>query len=138
MSSREATLSLAVCFGVGVFAAMTILTQPSTDWEGAVLYGIGNACGISVGFPVFRRLAVRLRSVFSGGAYPAAVGVLVGAATGAAVWGWVNFVDIIRHSWPDTVLEALLLGLWNALVLGLGFGHLPEGRNAKEEAAANH
>lgn len=137
MSSREATLSLAVCFGVGVFAAMTVLTQPTTDWEGAVLYGIGNAGGVSLGFPVFRRLAVRLRSGLAGGsAYPLVVGALVGVATVAAVWGWAHIADVFSRS--STVLEALLLGLWNALVLGLGLGHLLEDRKAKEEAAANH
>lgn len=136
MTSREATLSLGVCFGVGVFVAMALLTPTATDWEGAVLYGIGSAGGVSVGFPLFRRLAVRWRSRFVGGsAYPFVVGAPVGAATVTAVWGWANFMGFFGSSWPDTVLEALLLGLWNALILGFGFGHLFRERDDEESAA---
>lgn len=78
-----------------------------------------------------------MRSGFAGnGAYPFVVGSLVGAATVAAAWGWVNFLDFFGNSWHDTVLEADLPGLWNALVLGLGFGRLFVGGSGKEDAGA--
>lgn len=130
MIPREATLSLGVWFGVGAFAAMAILSAPATDWYDAVLYGVSTACGICVGFPMFRRLASGLRRRFAGGsAYPVALGVVVGAATVTAVWGWANFMGFWGQSWTDTVIGALILGVWNALVLGLGFGHLDEKEN---------
>lgn len=138
MTFRGAALSLGVWFGVGVFAAMAVLTLPvSDDWESPILYGIGSAFGVSIGFPVFRRAAVRSRSRFAGGsAYPVAVGALVGAATVTAVWGWANFLDFFGHSRFDTVLESVVLGLWNALLIGFGLGHLLHGKDRKEDTAA--
>lgn len=136
MSSREATLSLGVWFGVGVFTATAVLALPETDWEGAVLYGIGCACGVSGGFPLFRRLTVRRRSRFAGGAaYPVALGVAVGAATVTAVWGWANYMGHFGTAWADIVVAAVSLGLWNALVLGFGFGHLFHEKDDEESAA---
>lgn len=138
MTLREAPLPLGVWFGVGAFAAMAILSAPETDWDDAVLYGISTACGIFVGFPVVHRLASGLRHRFAGGssAYPVALGAAVGAVTVTAVWGWANFMGFWGQSWTDTVLGALILGLWNALVLGLGFGHLFDGEDEKEDTGA--
>lgn len=136
----RATLGLGAAFGLGSLVSAIVLSLiygGAPGWS-EVREAAGLGAGVLVGFPVWRWVAGRLR-------FPAAtasrrpalagfvVGFLAGVVTVAGLVGWTQFAwSVFRPApWHEELLGNACLGLWNACLLGIGFGPL-----IRERAAA--
>lgn len=96
-------------------------------WGIALLYAMGLAAGMIVGFPVWAAVGRLLRPRLRTGTRNWAVfGMALGVPSGGGVWAWwrIQWVSVPEAvPWFSEVLAALVFGLWSAFVFGVAFGH---------------
>ena len=142
---RGTTLGLGAGFGLGSLAgasALSLLYGEAPGWS-EVREAAGLGAGVLVGFPASRWVGRRFRfaaPAVSGRPLPAGsvrrlfVGFLAGGVTVAALAGWTTWAWSLFHPtpWHEELVGNIIRGLWNACLLGFGFGHLiPDRRPAR-------
>lgn len=132
--TRE-SLSLAAGFagggvlGLALEALMVRRQIPTDSWftyDG--MYGLGVAAGILVAFPVWRRVREMLdRRLPDRPGTWILLGLVSGAAMVAATEMWVHLQDSPSDlpRWVPQLASAMVIGLWNAFLLGCAFGDRP-------------
>lgn len=108
--------------------ALRATTPPVLSVSFHGMYGLGVAAGILVAFPVWRRA----REVLDGrlpdrpGTW-ILLGLVSGAAMVAATEMWVHLQDSPSDlpRWAPQLASAVVIGLWNAFLLGCAFGDRP-------------
>ena len=116
--------------GFGAGAGLGILADSAVygelDWRGAALYALGVAAGVLIGFPVWRRAGRRLGSWFDRRTRNAILlGLAAGIALVLALWAWWSVQSLPAPGaapWLPDAVAAMVLGLWNAFLLGIGWG----------------
>ena len=126
--SRRNVLGLGAGFGVGGGLGVIVLdaTHGKYSLGFAAVYGLGLAAAVLATFPVWRRVGEWLGPWLLHRARNAALlGLASGAAVAAGLGGWwkLQWLPLPETvSWLSDVLAASALGLWNAFLLGIGFG----------------
>ena len=124
-----ASLCLGAAFGVGCFLGSVVLTAlhgGAPDW-GDARYGGGAALGVAATFALWRWVGRRVRSSGPPGAWrPVLPGFLAGGVTVAGLVGWAWLEGPLGGSvfWIEDLVASGVHGVWNACLLGFGFGFL--------------
>lgn len=124
-----ASLGLGAAFGVGCFLGIVLLMAAhggAPGWED-VRYAGGAAAGVAATFPLWRWVGRRVRFSCPSGAWrPVLPGFLAGVVTvaGLAAWAYLEGPLLGSASWIPEVVASGIHGVWNACLLGIGFGPL--------------
>lgn len=134
---RGTTLGLGAAFGLGSLAsasALSLVYGGAPGWS-EVREAAGLGAGVLVGFPAWRWVGRRFRfpgpaasrhPFHAGSVRCLLVGFLAGGVTVAALAGWTTWAWSLFHPapWHEELLGNTIRGLWNACLLGCGFGFL--------------
>lgn len=128
-----ASLAIGAAFGVGCFLGGAVLTatQGGAIGWGDARHAAGAGAAVAAAFPLWRWVGRRVPlSAPPGDWRPVLAGLLAGAVTVAGIGAWGYFDDLFLGSnfWIEELVAAAIHGVWNACLLGIGFGHLIPGR----------
>lgn len=129
LTPGSAALGLGATFGAGSLlglGALSLIYGGAPDW-GDARYAAGLTAGVSLGFLPWRWVRRRLGSSRPAGVLrPVLPGAVAGLVTVAGLVGYAHFQGSFFTSggWDDELLGNAVRGLWNACLLGFGFGHL--------------
>lgn len=125
--SAHSMSSFALGVGFGIGGGLGAFASAVLDGEymlaPASVYALGMAAGMLLAFPVWKRVARIANQRLVGRPWNWVwIGAAAGCAMGAAMWAsWslqFTMYDLFDSTWASFFIAALVLGLWNAFLLG--------------------